>query len=93
MVEHEGLLDGCRVPDLTDEKELICRKILGDFGADVIKVERPGGDASRNIGPFYKEDADPKKSLFWFATNRLARSSAGGASSMDVEVRPKQKAF
>ena len=37
------LLDSYRVLDLTDEKGLFCGKILADLGADVIKVERPGG--------------------------------------------------
>jgi len=65
----EGLLGGYRVLDLTDEKGLLCGKILGDLGADVIKIERPGGDPARNIGPFYKDTPDPQKSLFWFYTN------------------------
>jgi len=65
----EGLLSGYRVLDLTDEKGLLCGKVLGDLGADVIKIERPGGDPARNIGPFYKDTPDPQKSLFWFFTN------------------------
>lgn len=65
--EPEGLLSPYRVLDLTDEKGLVCGRILGDFGADVIKIEPPGGDPCRNIGPFYHDIADPEKSLFWFA--------------------------
>ena len=42
-------------------------KVLGDLGADVIKVEPPGGSPSRNIGPFYHDIPHPEKSLFWFA--------------------------
>ncbi|MCP4683980.1 MAG: CoA transferase, partial [bacterium] len=61
--------NGFRVLDLTDEKGHLCGKILGDFGADVIKIERPGGDPARNRGPFYKDIADPEKSLLWFAFN------------------------
>ena len=70
----EGLLSGHRVLDLTDEKGLLCGRILGDFGADVIKIERPGGDPARNIGPFYKDIPHPEKSLFWFFTNASKRS-------------------
>jgi len=65
----EGLLSGYRALDLTDEKGLLCGKVLGDLGADVIKIERPGGDPARDIGPFYKDTPDPEKSLFWFYTN------------------------
>ncbi|MEA1958911.1 MAG: CoA transferase [Chloroflexota bacterium] len=73
MNEQNTLLSGCRVLDLTDEKGLFCGKVLGDFGADVIKIESPGGDAARNIGPFYKDMPDPEKSLFWFAANTSKR--------------------
>lgn len=58
-----------RVLDLCDEKGLLCSRILGDLGADVIKVEKPGGDSSRDIGPFYKDIVNPEKSLYWFFYN------------------------
>ncbi|MBW1785532.1 MAG: CoA transferase [Deltaproteobacteria bacterium] len=67
--ENTGLMNGHRVLDLTDEKGVLCGKILADLGADVIKVERPGGDKARRIGPFYKDLNDLEKSLFWFYTN------------------------
>src|SRR5687768_8509840 len=48
-----GPLRGLTVLDLS---EYICgpyaTKLLADFGADVIKVERPGGDPARKLGPF-----------------------------------------
>ena len=69
---REGLLSPYRVLDLTDDKGLICGKILGDLGADVIKIENPGGDKARSIGPFYNDIPDPEKSLFWFAYTTLA---------------------
>ena len=65
----EGLLAGCRVLDLADEKGILCGKILGDLGADVIKLEPPGGDPARHNGPFYKDIPHPEKSLFWWYTN------------------------
>ncbi|MBI4766975.1 MAG: CoA transferase [Deltaproteobacteria bacterium] len=63
------LLEGFRVLDLTDEIGHLCGKILGDLGADVIKIEPPGGDPARNNGPFYHDIPHPEKSLFWFFTN------------------------
>jgi len=72
--EENSLLAGYRVLDLTDEKGQLCGKLLGDLGADVIKVEPPGGDPARNTGPFYKEIPNPEKSLFWFYTNLHKRS-------------------
>ncbi len=63
------MLQGCRALDLTDEKGFLCGKLLADLGVDVIKVEPPGGDPSRRIGPFWHDVADPEKSLYWFAYN------------------------
>ena len=66
---NSSLLGGYRVLDLADEKGLLCGKIMGDLGADVIKIERPRGDPARNMGPFYKDTPDAQESLFWFYTN------------------------
>lgn len=62
-----------RVLDMTDEKGWMCSKILSELGADVIKIERPGGDPGRNVGPFYHDIPDPEKSLYWFAYNTNKR--------------------
>jgi benzylsuccinate CoA-transferase BbsE subunit len=70
----DSILAPYRVLDLTDAKGFLCGKILGDLGADVIKIEKPGGDPDRNIGPFYRDIADPEKSLHWFAYNTSKRS-------------------
>ncbi|MDY6881532.1 MAG: CoA transferase [Thermodesulfobacteriota bacterium] len=57
MVEPEknnkGFLSGIKVLDLADEKASFSTKLLADMGARVIKVERPGGDSSRWVGPFW----------------------------------------
>jgi benzylsuccinate CoA-transferase BbsE subunit len=71
--EKEGMLSPFRVLDLTDEKGLICGKLFGDLGADVIKIEKPGGDSARNIGPFWHDEPGPEKSLYWFAMNANKR--------------------
>ncbi len=70
----DSLLEGCRVLDLADEKGALCGKLLGDLGADVVKIEPPGGDPARNIGPFYKDVPHPERSLLWFYTNLHKRS-------------------
>jgi crotonobetainyl-CoA:carnitine CoA-transferase CaiB-like acyl-CoA transferase len=72
-MEEKRVLKGCRVLDLSNELGFLCGKILGDLGADVIKVEPPGGDPSRNIGPFYQDIPHPEKSLYWFAHNNNKR--------------------
>ncbi|MDY7032290.1 MAG: CoA transferase [Thermodesulfobacteriota bacterium] len=77
------LLSPYRTLDLTDEKGLLCGRILADLGADVIKVERPGGDSARNIGPFYHDIPDPEKSLSWFASNTNKRSITLNIESLD----------
>ena len=61
------LLSPYRVLDLTDERGLLCGKILGDLGADVVQVEPPGGSSARQVGPFYGDDPSPAKSLYWWA--------------------------
>jgi len=67
------MLSPYRVLDLTDEKGFMCGKVLADMGADVIKVERPGGDTARGIGPFYHDDPRPEKSLSWLFLNMNKR--------------------
>lgn len=72
--KNEGLLAPFRVLDLTDELGFLCGKTLGDLGADVIKIERPGGDPARSIGPFYRNKPDPETSLYWFGFNNNKRA-------------------
>jgi len=70
---NAGLLSPYRVLDLSNELGFLCGKILGDLGADVIKIEPPGGEPGRRLGPFYGDQPDPEKSLFWFGFNNNKR--------------------
>jgi crotonobetainyl-CoA:carnitine CoA-transferase CaiB-like acyl-CoA transferase len=71
----DGPLSGYRVLDLADEKGQLCARLLGELGADVIKVEPPGdGDATRSNGPFFQGEEGANNSLYWWAMNAGKRS-------------------
>jgi crotonobetainyl-CoA:carnitine CoA-transferase CaiB-like acyl-CoA transferase len=61
-----GALGNLRVLELSDVIGEWCGKLMGDMGADVIKIEPPSGAAERTIGPFYNDIPHPDRSLhFW----------------------------
>ncbi len=61
-----GPLAGVRVLELADEKGQFCGKLMADLGADVIKIEPPGGDTARSVGPFLEDRPGRERSLsFW----------------------------
>jgi crotonobetainyl-CoA:carnitine CoA-transferase CaiB-like acyl-CoA transferase len=66
------MFDGVRVLDLSEEPGWLAGKILGDLGADVVKVEPPGGDPGRR-GPWLGDVEDPDRSLRWLALNTSKR--------------------
>jgi crotonobetainyl-CoA:carnitine CoA-transferase CaiB-like acyl-CoA transferase len=67
------LLSGLRVLDLCDESGFLAGKILGDLGADVVKLEPPGGDRRGRRAPYLHGEADPERSLAWLALNTSKR--------------------
>jgi benzylsuccinate CoA-transferase BbsE subunit/naphthyl-2-methylsuccinate CoA transferase subunit len=51
-------------------------------------VEKPGGDPSRKLGPFYHDEEDPQKSLNWFAFNTSKRGI-----TLDIEKSEGKELF
>jgi len=71
----DSLLTQIRILDLTEGGCMLGGRLLGDAGADVIKIERPGGSdpCISRIWPYYQDSGDPQKSLFWFTYNANKR--------------------
>lgn len=79
--ENNGPLAGLLVLDLTRILAgPFCTQMLGDLGADVIKIERPGsGDDTRRFAPPYLKDADGNdtaEAAYFLGANRNKRSVA-----------------
>ena len=73
-VERTPFLHGLRVLELADELGEYCGKLLAGLGADVIKVEPPGGEGTRHYGPFYGDEQDIDRSLYFWHYNFGKRS-------------------
>ena len=77
MPETEGpsqALADLTVLDLCDEKGQLMGKLLAEMGARVIKVEPPGGDAARQVGPFRDDTPDKNLSLYFWTYNASKES-------------------
>ena len=68
-----GALSGLRVLELSGHEGDFCGKLMADMGADVIKIETPGGEASRFRGPFYNDTPDRNRSLWFWHYNTSKR--------------------
>ena len=66
----DGALGGRRVLELADEKGMYCGKLMADMGADVIKIERPGGDTTRIIPPFWQDQPDQSLLFLYMNTSK-----------------------
>ena len=86
--KDEGFLPKYRVLDLADEKGAYCGKLLGDLGAEVVKVEPPGGAKTRFRGPFFKNEVHPEKSLHFLYFN-----TSKGSITLNLENSAGQEIF
>ncbi|MSQ22130.1 MAG: CoA transferase [Dehalococcoidia bacterium] len=85
----QQVLSGMKVIDLTNYiAGPACTKLLADYGADVIKIERPtGGDGARNIGPFYHDEVHPEKSgLFMYLNTNKKGITLNLKSKLGKEI-------
>ena len=66
----EGLLSGVKVVEYCSfVAGPYCTKLFADLGAEVIKVEKPGGDEARKRGPFLHDTPDPELSGLFLYLN------------------------
>src|SRR5687768_15181052 len=83
--ERSGPLAGIRVIEIADEQAEYCGLTLAGLGAEVIKIEPPGGNSTRKIGPFYEDKEGPERSLFFWYYNR-------GKKSLTLDLEKQQDA-
>jgi len=73
-MSNGGALQGYKVIDFGQMVSApFCAKLFSDFGADVIKVESPDGDAARQTGPFPNDEPHLEKSGLFFINNTNKR--------------------
>ena len=71
---NPGALSHIRIVELGDIPASYATRLLADLGADVIKVEPPGGDPNRLLPPFAGNIEDPERSLTFINANTNKRS-------------------
>src|SRR5204863_5955156 len=81
--QDPSLLGGCRVLDLADLGGAVCGRTLADLGADVVKVEPPGGEADRLQPPFVGDVENSDRSIRWIAANVNKRGVTCDLGSAD----------
>ena len=86
----EQALSDIKVLDLTHHiAGPYCTKLLADYGADVLKVEKPGsGDPTRKMGPFLGDEPHPDKSSLFLHLNTSKRGI-----TLDLKTQTGKKIF
>ena len=82
------LLPPYRILDLAGPEAVFCGKLLADYGADVLRVEPPGGSPSRQRGPFAGDAPHPERSLYDQFYNTNKRSI-----TLDLQQEPGRALF
>jgi crotonobetainyl-CoA:carnitine CoA-transferase CaiB-like acyl-CoA transferase len=92
---NEPPLSGIRILDLSRVLAgPLCTMVLGDLGADVLKVERPGtGDETREWGPPWAEGPEGRESAYFLAINRNKRAMAADLSNESERLRVRDLAL
>ena len=80
------MLSGLTVIEYADETAEYCGLLLAGLGAEVIKIEPPGGASTRSIAPFQDDTVDKERSLYFWAYNRGKRSVVVDLESNDGKV-------
>ena len=71
--DDAGPLHGLRVLEIGDEKGQWCAKLMADLGADVVKIEPPGGGTARQVGPFLDDLPHKERSIYFWHYNTSKR--------------------
>lgn len=87
-VNATGVLSSKKVLDLTDIKGMFCGKFLASLGAEVIKVEKPGGDKERFMPPFVDNKPGVENSLMYHSYNTNKESI-----TLDIETETGKEIF
>ena len=72
--EFVAYLGRVRVLEIGNELGEYCGKVLAGLGADVVRIEPPGGESTRTYGPFYRDEPNPNRSLYFWHYNVGKRS-------------------
>jgi crotonobetainyl-CoA:carnitine CoA-transferase CaiB-like acyl-CoA transferase len=88
---RQGPLTGVRIVDFTHALAgPFCTMILGDLGADVVKIEPPSGDFTRHQGPYTRDDSARVMGGYFASVNRSKRSivlDLRDADDLEVALR------